>query len=86
MSDSAPNPYAYHWLAESVDTPHADVPQYKLFSIPWIVFAAFLGSLAAAGLLLAMNFSRRKTPSGNLLWTAVGRYRGRYCLVGCCLT
>ena len=40
--------------------------KYKLFSIPWIVFAAFLGSLAAAGLLLAMNFSRVGRPQAGI--------------------
>ncbi len=58
MSDSNTNPYAYHSPAESVDAPSSDEPQYTLFSIPWIVFAAFLGTLAAAGLLLGMNFWR----------------------------
>ena len=71
MSEPPLNPYQISYVP--VDSDHEDphVRTYKLFSVGSMMLAAFLGSPAAGGLLLAINYVRLGRATAAVFWGIV---------------
>jgi hypothetical protein len=71
MSEPPLNPYQISYVP--VDSDHEDphVRTYKLFSVGSMMLAAFLGSPAAGGVLLAINYLRLGRATAAVFWGLV---------------